>query len=151
VLVRELKLKLTKAQTLQLEEWLWCLTGVYNWASRKIELGANDRIYHSKFKLQNSLARVSKKIQIPSHVIQATIIQAHDTWDRCLKKKARGQICSNCGALSGPSRLGGLKVRRWGCRVCGTQLDRVINSALVILKTGFGWSLGVLESSGGVR
>jgi transposase len=74
--VRELKLRPTKSQTVKLEEWLWCLTGVYNWTSRKIELDAKDKIYHNKLKLQNSLAGVSKKIGIPSHTIQATILQA---------------------------------------------------------------------------
>jgi transposase len=89
MLVRELKLKPTKQQTNQLEEWLWCLTGIYNWAIRKIELDANDRIYHTRFDLQNSLAGVSKKTNIPSHTIQANILQAYNAWDRCFKKLAK--------------------------------------------------------------
>lgn len=89
MLVRELKLKPNKVQTAKLEEWLWCLTGVYNWASRKIELDAKDKIYHRKLKLQNSLPGVSKKIGIPSHTIQATILQAYNAWDRCFKKVSK--------------------------------------------------------------
>lgn len=84
--VRELKLKLTKKQTVQLEEYLWYLTGIYNWTSRKIELDANDGIYHNKFKLSNELSGISKKMGIPSHTIQATILQAYNAWERCFKK-----------------------------------------------------------------
>lgn len=355
MLVRELKLKPNKTQVKQLEAWLWCLTGVYNWASRKIELDAKDKIYHSRFDLQNSCANASKKISIPSHTIQATILQSYNAWDRCFKglgrkpklksvhnklrsicfpdelkahriennkislpsikwisfykqeipegkikqvrivKKAsgwycqlcidathtfivkktkktvgidtgfktlatlsdgtkfsnrrefiKGQVrlaqaqrgkrmklvarlnerianrrkdynhkvsrqivqkfsgiyitndnlrgqakvfgksvsdagisqlrqfisyksdnhgrkcvlvdsknttmtCSNCGSISGPKGLNGLAVRDWECSVCGTQHDRDVNSAKVILKLGLGCSLGVLESSGGAR
>lgn len=355
MLVREIKLKPNKSQTVKLEEWLWCLTGVYNWVSRKIELDAKDKLYHRKLKLQNGLPNVSKKIGIPSHTIQATILQAYSAWDRCFKKVSkqpklksvhnklrsicfpdmlkrsrifnnrislpgikevcfhkqeipdgvikqariirkasgwycqlcidtnhtfpvkqtkevvgidtgfkdlailsngerfsnhkefvkgqkrlaqaqrgkrkklvgrlherisnrrkdynhkvsrkivenfseiyitndnlRGQAkifgksvsdagisqlrqfisyksenhgrkcvlvdsknttltCSTCGAKTGPTGLGGLKVRSWECSACGAQHDRDINAAKVVLKTGLGWSLGVLESSGGAR
>ena len=355
MIVRELKLKLTKNQITKLEEWLWCLTGVYNWTSRKIELDAIDKLYHGKLKLQNTLSGVSKKIGIPSHTIQATILQAYNAWERCFKKVAKqpklksihnklrsicfpdvlkrsrindnrislpgiksirfhkqnipdGKIkqariikrasgwycqlvidaahvfpvketnevvgidtgfkdlailsngqkfsnhrefiknqkrlaqaqrggrkkltahlyervanrrkdynhkisrqivanfkeiyitndnlqgqakifgksvsdagiaqlrqfisyksdnhgrkfvlvdsknttmtCSNCGARTGPTGLRGLKVRIWECSACGAQHDRDINAAKVILKTGLGWSLGVLKSSGGAR
>lgn len=89
MIVRELKLKPNKIQVVQLEEWLWCLTGVYNWACRKIELDANDNIYHSKFYLQNYLSGTSKKINIPSHTIQVTILQAYNAWDKCFKKVAK--------------------------------------------------------------
>ena len=89
MLVRELKLKPNKSQIATLEEWLWSLTGVYNWTSRKINLDAQDKIYHNKLNLQNSLAGVSKKIDIPSHTIQATILQAYNAWDRCFKKVSK--------------------------------------------------------------
>ncbi|RPI56458.1 MAG: transposase [Deltaproteobacteria bacterium] len=89
MLVRELKLKPTKRQEATLNEWLWCLTGVYNWASRKIELDAQDKIYHRKLAFQNSLSGVSKKLDIPSHTIQATILQAYNAWERCFKKVSK--------------------------------------------------------------
>lgn len=355
MIIRELKLKPTKLQIEKLEQWLWYLTGVYNWVSRKIELDASYGIYHSRFDLQNSLAGVSKKLGIPSHTIQAVILQAYNAWFRCFKKiskqpklksihnklksinfpdilkrsrisdnkislpgiksirfckqeipegtikqarvikrasgwycqlcidtthkfpvketneavgidtgfkdlailsdgqkfsnrrefvkgqkrlaqaqrggnkklsarlherisnrrkdynhkvsrkivenfkeiyitndNLRGQAkvfgksvsdagisqlrqfilyksdnhgrkcvlidsknttltCSTCGAKTGPTGLSGLVVRLWECSACGAQHDRDINSANVILKTGLGWSLGVLESSGGAR
>ena len=49
---RQLKLKLTKTQEKKLEQWLYNLTGVYNWAIRKIKLNADNRIYFSKFDLK---------------------------------------------------------------------------------------------------
>ena len=47
--------------------------------------------------------------------------------------------CSACGALTGPTGLGGLAVRHWGC-ACGAQHDRDKNSANVILNAGLGTS-----------
>ena len=38
MITRELKLELTVKQERTLNEWLWNLTGVHNWAVRKIEL-----------------------------------------------------------------------------------------------------------------
>lgn len=83
---RELKLKLTKTQEATLNQWLWRLTDVYNWAIRKIELNAENKIYFSKLSFQNSLSGVSTKIDIPSHVIQGVLVQAYISWQRCLNK-----------------------------------------------------------------
>lgn len=47
MLVRQIKLKLSKSEVGKLHYWLWTLTGVYNWAIRKIELDAKNKIYHS--------------------------------------------------------------------------------------------------------
>lgn len=38
MIIRTLKLKLNKSQESKINEWLWNLTGVYNFAIRKIEL-----------------------------------------------------------------------------------------------------------------
>lgn len=89
MLTRELKLKLNKTQETKLNQWLWSLTGVYNWTIRKIQLNAQDKIYSSKFDLQNLLANHSKKLNIPSHTLQATICQASYAWQRCFKKLSR--------------------------------------------------------------
>ena len=89
MIVRQLKLKLNSKQERQLNEWLWNLTGVYNWAIRKIELDARDNIYHSQFDIQNFIANHSKRMEIPSHTMQGTIIQAHTAWRRCFKKLAK--------------------------------------------------------------
>jgi hypothetical protein len=56
----QLKLRLTKAQEQKLETWLFHLTAVWNFAVRKIELNARDRIYFSEKTFQNVLAGHSK-------------------------------------------------------------------------------------------
>jgi hypothetical protein len=47
MITRELKLKPTKLQITELNRWLWHLTGVYNWALRKIYLDAMDSYYET--------------------------------------------------------------------------------------------------------
>lgn len=39
------------------------------------------------------------------------------------------QICSNCGAKTGPKGYDGLKTRKWTCPVCGAHHDRDGNAA----------------------
>lgn len=85
----QLKLRLNPAQTPILTEWLWALTGVWNWAVRKIELDARDGVYHSPQDFQNLLANHSKKMGIPSHILQGILGAAHTAWTRCFKKTAK--------------------------------------------------------------
>jgi len=89
MITREIKLKLNKVQEETLNTWLWNLTGVYNWGIRKIKLDANDKYYYSKMTFQNLLADHGKKLDIPSHTIQGTLIQAWTSWDRCFNKMAK--------------------------------------------------------------
>jgi len=89
MIVRTLKLKLTKKQEVQIEGWLWNLTGVYNWAIKKIGNDANDKIYYSEKTFQNKLADHSKTLSIPSHTIQGTLLQAYNAWERCFKKVSK--------------------------------------------------------------
>jgi transposase len=46
------------------------------------------------------------------------------------------RTCSSCRALSGPSGLDMLVVRRWVCRECGVAHDRDVNAARNILSAG---------------
>jgi putative transposase len=85
----KLKLKLTKIQETKLNMWLWNLTGVYNWAIRKIKLDVIDHNYYSQKEFQNLLANHSDKLDIPSHVIQGTLSTAYSAWKRCFKKLAK--------------------------------------------------------------
>lgn len=55
--------------------------------------------------------------------------------------------CSSCWNLTGPTGLDRLAVRNWVCGTCGVHHDRDINSAMVVLKTGLGYSLNVQETS----
>jgi IS605 OrfB family transposase len=89
MIIRKLKLKLNKSQEQTLETWLWNLTGVYNWSIRKIELDAQNKIYYSKNKFQNLLSNHSDKLEIPSHVLQGVLVQAHNSWSRCFKKVSK--------------------------------------------------------------
>ena len=46
------------------------------------------------------------------------------------------QVCSGCGAVSGPKGIADLGVREWVCVECGVSHDRDVNSALNILVSG---------------
>jgi len=85
----QLKLKLTKTQDRILSQWLWNLTGIYNWAVRKIKMDAGYRIYHSQKDFQNLLAGHSPKLDVPSHTIQGILTNAYTSWQRCFKKQAK--------------------------------------------------------------
>lgn len=69
----QLKLRLTKAQERRLDDWLWVLTGVWNFAIRKIELDAKDGIYYTPKGFQNLLVNHSKNLDMPSHVLQGML------------------------------------------------------------------------------
>jgi len=86
MIIRELKLRLTTKQKRLLNQWLFNLTGVYNWAIRKIELNAQNGVYFSKFDFANSLPKHSRTLEVPSHTVQGILNQAYTTWQRCFKK-----------------------------------------------------------------
>ncbi len=85
----QLKLKLNKTQETALNGWLWNLTGIYNWAIKRIEMDAKNKIYHTPIGFRSLLNGHSKKMEIPAHVIQGTLITAHLAWQRCFKKVAK--------------------------------------------------------------
>lgn len=96
MIVRTLKLRLTKKQETMLNAWLWNLTGLYNFAIKKIEHDAADHVYHSGFDFVNLVANHSDRMEIPSHTMQGILKQAHTAWQRCFKKlggkpKLKGQ------------------------------------------------------------
>jgi transposase len=86
---RQLKLRLTHAQEEQLTTWLFHLTGVWNWAIRKIEQDAADGIYYTRTTFRNLLADHGTKLGIPSHTLQGILDTAYLAWDRCFKKLAK--------------------------------------------------------------
>lgn len=96
MIVRTLKLKVTKKQETTLNEWLWNLTGLWNFAVKKIEHDAHDKVYHSGFDCQNWIAGHSDRMEIPSHTMQGILGQAYTAWQRCFKQlggkpKLKGQ------------------------------------------------------------
>jgi IS605 OrfB family transposase len=44
--------------------------------------------------------------------------------------------CSQCGALSGPKGIAGLRIRLWVCSECGAHHSRDVNSARTIREVG---------------
>jgi putative transposase len=86
---RQLKLRLNSSQEAQLHTWLFHLTGVWNWAIRKIEQDAKDGIYYSQKAFHNLLADHGKKLGIPSHTLQGMLDTAYTAWQRCSKKLAK--------------------------------------------------------------
>jgi IS605 OrfB family transposase len=53
-----------------------------------------------------------------------------------VNERNTSRSCSSCGALSGPSGLRQLAVRRWECAHCGEWHDRDVNAARNILRAG---------------
>ena len=86
---RQLKLRLNRSQETQCNIWLWHLTGVWNWAIRKIEQDARDGIYYSQKAFHNLLADHGKKLGMPSHTLQGILDTAYIAWQRCFKKLAK--------------------------------------------------------------
>jgi putative transposase len=86
---RQLKLRLKPRQVDQLDMWLWHLTGVWNWAIRKIELDAKDGIFYTPKTFRNLLADHGKKLGVPSHTLQGILDTAYTAWQRCFKKLAK--------------------------------------------------------------
>lgn len=89
MICRQLKIIPNRTQEHQLEDWLWMLTGVWNWAVRKIEQDAQGGLYYSRMDFQNLLAGHGQKIGIPSHVLQGTLSDAYTGWERCFKGISR--------------------------------------------------------------
>lgn len=87
MIVRTLKLRLTEKQKVTLSGWLWNLTGVWNWAIKKIEADGQDGIWYSEFDLQNLLDGHGEKLGIPSHTLRGMLTQAYQAWVRCYKKQ----------------------------------------------------------------
>lgn len=82
----QLKIRLNATLERRLDDWLFILTGVWNWGIRKIEQDAKDGIYYSPKEFQNLLADHGRKIGIPSHTIQGMLLNAYTAWQRCFKK-----------------------------------------------------------------
>ena len=82
----QLKLRLSATKEAQLNDWIWSLTAVHNFAVRKIELDAKDGIFYTGMGFHNILAYHGKKIGIPSHTVQGMLEQVLTAWSRCFKK-----------------------------------------------------------------
>lgn len=89
MITRTLKLRLTKMQESTLDQWLWNLTGVFNWVIKKIEHDAHDKVYHSDFDFYALIRHHSERMEVPAHVMNGVVKQACVAWQRCFKKIAK--------------------------------------------------------------
>jgi len=78
----QLKLALRPAQERQLERWLWRLTGLYNWAIRKIEADARDGKYLSAYDFHALMKGHSTRLEIPVLVLRGVTDTAVNAWAR---------------------------------------------------------------------
>lgn len=83
----QLKLRPCKRQEQTCDQWLFHLASVYNFAVRKIELNAENKIYFSRIDFRNLLAHHGERLGIPSHVLQGVLCVAYDAWKRCFNKQ----------------------------------------------------------------
>jgi hypothetical protein len=74
------KLQLTTLQQAECARWLYHLAAVWNWAVRKIELNAKDKIYFSRAEFRNLLAHPGEKLGIPSHTLQGILGTVYEAW-----------------------------------------------------------------------
>jgi transposase len=111
MIVRELKLRPNKKLESTLANWLWILTGVYNFGTNQ---------------LRNFISYKSD-----NHGRKCVFVDSVNTT----------KTCSSCWSLTGPIGLNKLSVRSWECSTCGVVHDRDINSAMVVLKIGSGTDL----------
>lgn len=83
----QLKLILRPSQERRLERWLWHLTGVWNWAIRKIELDAKGGVYHTAFGFTKLLKGHYLKMGIPVVVMEGVTDAAVLAWRKCFDRK----------------------------------------------------------------
>src|SRR5689334_439832 len=83
-----LKLKLRPSQERTLNRWLWHMTGVHNWAVKKIERDAEAGIYHSLYDLKAMLNGHSRRMGIPANVLQGGVVGPYRAWQACWSKRS---------------------------------------------------------------
>jgi len=70
---RHRKLRLNASQANQLQPWRFQLTGVWNWAIRKIAQDGHDGISYTPQAFPNLLADHGTKRGMPSHTLQGLL------------------------------------------------------------------------------
>lgn len=83
----QLKIRPNKKLEATCDKWLFHLASVYNFAVRKIELNAANKIYFNRNDFQNLLSDHGKRLGVPSHTLQGILSTVYDAWKRCFKKQ----------------------------------------------------------------
>jgi putative transposase len=78
----QLKLRLRPAQERQLERWLYRLTGVWNWAIRKLEQDGNGGVRYSLFDFKALLYKHSTRVGMAAKALSGMAAQAHTAYGR---------------------------------------------------------------------
>ena len=74
----QLKLRTTQAQDAVLREWLWCGTGIWNWANQKFK---NDDTL-TAIDLSNQTKGHATKIGFPAGAFQSLLANVFGSWER---------------------------------------------------------------------
>lgn len=85
----QLKLRLRPAQERQLNRWLWHLTGVWNWAVKKIDADKAAGIRYSAYDFMRLVNRHGPRLGISQMAIASTAAAAHMAWRRCYEGASR--------------------------------------------------------------
>lgn len=78
--------------------------------------------------LDASWSMLRSQLRYKASMHGARYVEADERWT--------SQVCSDCGAVSGPKGIAGLGVRHWTCPDCGCSHDRDVNAARNILSVG---------------
>jgi putative transposase len=109
--------------------------------SRKL-VSENSVIVFSKDNIKGLARRFGRSVAEASHYQLRTMLsyKSHAGGREYLEveSKKSTMTCSSCLALTGPTGLAGLQVRRWKCSCCGAEHDRDVNAAINTLISGFG-------------
>jgi putative transposase len=118
--------------------------------SRRL-ISENILIAFSKDNIKGISKRFGKSVQSSGHAQLRSMLsyKASRTGDTIYvepESKHSTMRCSNCQALTGPTGLRSLAVRRWVCP-CGTEHDRDVNAAINTLIAGAGMVLELSEKA----
>lgn len=95
-------------------------------------VGRFDAIYVSRDNLRGMARRFGKSVNSAAHYQLLEMLKAkgRQAGRRVFEvpNKNSTRTCHDCGALTGPHGLRGLKVREWAC-ACGAHHDRDVNAA----------------------
>ncbi|WP_026930628.1 RNA-guided endonuclease InsQ/TnpB family protein [Glycomyces tenuis] len=107
----------------------------------KIIIGENQAVYVEDLNVKGlSQGRIAKSVHDTAFGmflarLESKAARAGRTFVKVDRFFPSTQLCSACGALTGPKGLDGLRVRQWSCG-CGAEHDRDVNAEINIRREG---------------